>query len=320
MKITRFELNDISKYRGELMGIATILILLCHAPAHIPNMPSVIASLLSKCAYGVDIFLFLSGMGLWYSISKIDYKKDLWQWYKKRYVRILLPCLLVQILFISKPDFIHHILFFVGYSFYTNHDGFWFVDMLLPLYLITPILYKISTYRGGIMTLVILSILSLLICAIPNESSIIENTKQVMTRVPSFMIGFMVAKSIKNGKSINVFVATIVALVIFPLLSFIAKRYVSQDIMVGPFFLPLLILLLCSLLKPILTMGGEIWRFFGQISLESYLMNVSLSFILERYLDGMMPRYAIYHMSVILGVVIAYFICRISKMIIQKVL
>lgn len=148
-------LNIISKKRGELMGIATFFIILCHAPAHIPTMPSLLSDILGKFSYGVDVFLFLSGVGLCFSFSKVSTSTDLLLWYKKRFLRILLPCLIVQIVFLNKPNIISHILFLIGYSYYANHDGFWFVDMLIPLYLFTPVFCKIAQSKFGVLLLAI---------------------------------------------------------------------------------------------------------------------------------------------------------------------
>ena len=64
-----FNLNQISKYRAELMGVSTLLILLCHAAGNDVLMPKWLMYVVAQGQLGVDIFLFLSGMGLYYSLS-----------------------------------------------------------------------------------------------------------------------------------------------------------------------------------------------------------------------------------------------------------
>ncbi len=54
------------------MGIATLMIIACHAPASGVLMPRVISCLFTLGNYGVDIFLFLSGLGLSYSMNKLE--------------------------------------------------------------------------------------------------------------------------------------------------------------------------------------------------------------------------------------------------------
>lgn len=67
---SKFQLSKISEFRTELMGLSAILILICHSVAYI-EMPRVLHYSLSLGNIGVDLFLFLSGMGMWYSLSKM---------------------------------------------------------------------------------------------------------------------------------------------------------------------------------------------------------------------------------------------------------
>ena len=57
-------LSDISRYRGELMGIAMILIILFHVPL---ARADAFFGLHRLGNVGVDMFFFLSGMGLWFA-------------------------------------------------------------------------------------------------------------------------------------------------------------------------------------------------------------------------------------------------------------
>ena len=76
------KLNDISKFRTELMGISAIMILICHTPINGIKMPKLLEYILVQGQIGVDIFLLLSGMGLWYSLN--SYKGKLRYWYRNR--------------------------------------------------------------------------------------------------------------------------------------------------------------------------------------------------------------------------------------------
>lgn len=58
-------LNDLSKYRTQLMGVSAIMIIVCHAPGSGVVMPSWLGSFLTLGSFGNDVFLFLSGMGCW---------------------------------------------------------------------------------------------------------------------------------------------------------------------------------------------------------------------------------------------------------------
>lgn len=52
----------ISKYRTELMGLATIMILLCHAKPNGVILPDIILKLMGLGQYGVNIFFFFQDL------------------------------------------------------------------------------------------------------------------------------------------------------------------------------------------------------------------------------------------------------------------
>ena len=62
MSINRLELADFSRYRAALMGIAMLLIMFFHTNGLVRGT---LAFAINRCGnVGVDMFLFLSGMGL----------------------------------------------------------------------------------------------------------------------------------------------------------------------------------------------------------------------------------------------------------------
>lgn len=71
-----FELGKLSTYRTELMGISAILILVCHASGRGVILPFHLSTLLSFGNIGVDMFLLLSGIGLFYSLEKLYITKQ----------------------------------------------------------------------------------------------------------------------------------------------------------------------------------------------------------------------------------------------------
>ena len=75
--------NLISKFRLELMGFATIWVMLFHFRANMEIAP---IDWLSSVGYGgVDIFLYLSGFGLYYGYSKNENRRI---FYIRRFMRI----------------------------------------------------------------------------------------------------------------------------------------------------------------------------------------------------------------------------------------
>ena len=67
MKIPGIELNHISRFRNEHMGVAILIIILFHVA--LPRSDAFFG-LRRVGNIGVDIFLFLSGVGLWFSWAK----------------------------------------------------------------------------------------------------------------------------------------------------------------------------------------------------------------------------------------------------------
>ena len=134
-------LELLSKYRTPLMGIAALMIIAVHSCDYGVQMPNFIQRILMRGYLGVDIFLFLSGIGCYYSLSK---NGSCSKWYKKRLVRIFIPYTLIQIPFwayqisIGEFNIEKQLINFSTIGFWLHHVGAWYVALLIPLYLFTP--------------------------------------------------------------------------------------------------------------------------------------------------------------------------------------
>ena len=82
-------IHDLSRYRGELMGVAMLVVMLFHVGG---NRHETIWLCMGRCGnVGVDMFLFLSGIGLWYSLSSRPWggvRSRLSTFYRRRLLRI----------------------------------------------------------------------------------------------------------------------------------------------------------------------------------------------------------------------------------------
>ena len=76
-KCFKYNVKQISEYRTQLMGIATILIFIVHAPDNGVMMPNALKTICALGSLGVDLFLLLSGFGLWYSLNRLFIDKTL---------------------------------------------------------------------------------------------------------------------------------------------------------------------------------------------------------------------------------------------------
>src|SRR5574344_1126242 len=93
MRIKDIELGNISKYRAEQMGIAMLFIILFHVSLPRSDM---FFGLRRIGNIGVDMFLFLSGIGLWFSWMKNPSAKH---FFIRRYLRIYPAWLIIACLY-----------------------------------------------------------------------------------------------------------------------------------------------------------------------------------------------------------------------------
>lgn len=142
-------LENISKYRTALMGVAILGVMVAHCKGDWPV--SVFSKAVGLVCYSVFTggFLFLSGFGLYHSMHNDDHVAN---FYKKRVKRLMVPWLCVAspyfiytdlVLSSSLRDFLMHIstmAFWVD----GNYSGMWYISVILMLYLIYPLWHKIT--------------------------------------------------------------------------------------------------------------------------------------------------------------------------------
>lgn len=283
IKIDLINLELLSKYRTPLMGFSALLIIICHASSYHVEMPPVVRFLLSFGNVGVDIFLFLSGIGLWYSLNQGN-RGRLSKWYKKRFVRIFIPYVLIQIPFwgfsIIKGNFdlIDSLYEFSTIAFWVRHTGMWYVALLIPLYLLTPFLYKLLESTSHRIKLVIfLMILVLILCNLDIYSennlamNVIKNIQWAFGRTVSFIIGMAIAPVVKQGVKVNGLYIVLTTIILVPTLRLLGFGY---------YWSLFAVMVLCFVkILDYLSLKGRTYsflQFMGVISLESYLSNVYL--------------------------------------------
>ena len=319
------ELNDLSKFRTELMGFSTLLILICHSIAYV-EMPRILYYGLSLGNLGVDLFLFLSGMGMWYSIS--NYSRSEIHWYCDRYKKLFIPYL-VSLLPLEFVQFalgkqlehgIANWLFGItSLRFYVSHNAAWFIAALIPLYLFAPIFYKfIRLYHWK--ASIFLIILHYIILVIPLDFSsdlvnnICSNIQFVAIRATCFILGMALGKYIKEKKTISVL--WLLGLIAVGVVAVIITRHFVYGYFY--FTLPLLYLFI-YIIKHCCMQIGRFARFMGTISLESYIINGVLPKLLISLfvwlklpvVNNLLP----YLLSCVLGLLLGYVFHKISEKI-----
>lgn len=275
-----FDLSLLSKYRSQLMGLAALMIIICHMPAHHVSMPGIIAQIIAQGGLGVDIFLFLSGMGMWFSLKRHENKQWL-SWLKKRYVRVLVPYLLITIPAFAIRAFLNHWSFGLllwrlsTLSFWTEGWGAWFVSLIIVLYLITPVLFKLFYGVRKWVWLFILVSLTWSFSLLPIQGELFNNIQFGVTRIPCYLIGMASGDEIMKGVKIST-IKLLLSMAIILAVALALKGMLEMP--VSLFWIEgLLLLFISTLFIDIFFKRNYLVRFLnfmGMISLESYLTNV----------------------------------------------
>lgn len=328
---TTFKLADISTYRTQLMGIATMMIIICHAEASGVLIPGWLTRICNYGNYGVDIFLFLSGLGLSYSLNKLETNGGgIFIWYKKRYLRILIPYLIVYVpyciifLLLGKYSVVDSILCLSTLEYWLFHRGAWFVSLILVLYFIAPLLYmllsgnrRIAFALGMIAIIMVLGNISLKDFG---SNVIMANVQGALERTPSFIFGMVLAFYCKSQKSVSVF--WIIMLAILWIISSKVFHIAAVEWLLVPsiLYMSYYFLRLFNfqwIMKSI--------TFLGNISLESYLTNITLNSILLLLIPAYITssvfygRYLEYGIVVVIGLTSAFLIHQMSVSIMKKI-
>ena len=148
--------NSLSLYRSELMGVAILMIMFFHiekfhaVSEHPLISQSILYQFIQNGNSGVDVFVFLSGMGIYFAWSK---RPELLSFYRKRVLRILptylvisglywLILMLKRYLYLDLGSFIK--LWIANVSCYTwlteNCRVFWYIPFQIVLYLVSPLI------------------------------------------------------------------------------------------------------------------------------------------------------------------------------------
>ena len=195
--------NDLSKYRPFLYGFSTLWILLFHCGTQVPSegilLPFSYFQSFGNC--GVEIFLLLSGFGLYHSM---EMDPNIGTFYKKRLLRVFLPAFLAMSAFniVKGGTLLEYIgsSTFVGYWF--GIETVWYVAFILTMYLFYPFVYTLQ--KKSTRNAVILFLLSLLFSFFSETFHVVDKEIQRgISRIPAFLLGCLIAPSVISKKQVS---------------------------------------------------------------------------------------------------------------------
>jgi peptidoglycan/LPS O-acetylase OafA/YrhL len=302
-------MENITKYRTELMGIAILWVVLFHLPDLTKNasfLDSLIMFIQSIGYAGVDIFFFLSGFGLTFGWLRKQYKVS--EFYQRRILRILptywlwmfLLCI-GQITITRDFKVRGWIADLFGIGFLANKSyNHWFIPSIIICYLIFPLLIRLiektcENSKINSTRILLLSILPPLIISLALILIGANNLLIFSTRLPNFILGCFIAYFYlnRNENKINgkLFSFSLLALMfgIGSFLLYLTYTLTTNDLRqtYGLWWYPFifltfpLCLTLASLMDwtkintPIFIISPlmALLRFCGKYSLEIYLMH-----------------------------------------------
>ncbi len=211
-----FGWNHISVYRSALMGIFMIWIILFHNQFQWGNYKGILYQIIRYGNVGVDAFLFLSGVGLYYSFSggSGTIRDRIVPFYKKRLIRLLLPYCLFALpfyLWYCRGDVVLFFRSFFQVEFFANGSStFWFIPWILICYLAFPYIFVLQNHtilikkqpvsRNIITILMILLWFSMLILLKKTRQDIFQNLEVALTRGIVFILGCHCAKWVADSR------------------------------------------------------------------------------------------------------------------------
>lgn len=279
----RMNHDCVSKERTWVMGVSMLMIMLFHQ--HFLNS-SFFGFFHALGDRGVDIFFFLSGTGIYHSLSH----NNLPRYFSNRFWRIVPVVIIVGLLKFAYDGF-------SGSIFSCTFSGKWFIYGIVFCYLLAPFLYRLLNKSKRILfySIVLFCIGQFLVfeqfphfaCEIPlHRSLLFAFSYLVFPRLPAFVLGMILAAEpkIDMGKC-----RPVLTLVLLSICFTMTGGCLSMSDIVSPsarayvsfLFLPCL----PTLTQWVAVLGDKCRKlaaahigvvFFGTYSFEIYLIHVYL--------------------------------------------
>ena len=308
MKIPSIELANISRFRAEQMGAAMLFVILFHVALDRGDP----FYGLRRCGnVGVDIFLFLSGVGLWFSWVKTP---DVLRFYRRRLLRIVPTWIVVATAFYL-PDYLgarrfsHSIVDLIGditinWDFWLHDElTFWYVPAIMALYLVAPwytrLVQSRPVYRWLPLLMVIWCVMVQWVLPIHHAVGHIEI---FWSRVPIFFIGINFGEMVRTRRQLSSD-AVWLLLVTF-LMTFGTCLYLEQ-VRHGQFplfvermlyipFTVCTVLVMNRIFRRTPQWVNSLFRLVGALSLEAYLIHIHFVLVyVQPYHLGYWPTFLV---------------------------
>ena len=279
----RFDGSLFREYRDPIMGLAILIIVVFHFHPEANYL-----HLIDRYGWaGVDMFIFVSAIGLCYSLS---YKPQLLNFFKRRIVRIIptwwlfLTGIVVVSLIAHKshPGTIVELLcYYTGIGWWLNglfdapmfvYYYEWYVPTQLGLYLIFPLLFYIPRKYLPLVWTFILMCVELML-----RKEVLVSIYFSYSRLLTFLTGILffkffieeIPEKVKSRGYGHYVALCMLVIAILLRVSGLIKLMVFFSLI-----MPFTFYILASVLKAVKINGYPVLSYIGTISLEIYLVHV----------------------------------------------
>lgn len=267
------------KLTCQLKGIAIILVLL----AHMTLMYYLDLRMVGNFgAIGVDIFLILSGYGIYKSYLKNGISRE---FIIKRLKKIYLPFVIAvsfEVLWRMYRENVKYsmyklIIFFTGFDLERTLDGtYWYISFILLWYLIFSVIYKIS--KNKILNIILLFYFSYLFKLLRFVGPISDLSWQYSIHFIAFPVGVLIAnyeKKIVNLLTQNVYKLVILVLFIGSISVHYIFLYNKEYYWLYSFNVTMFFMVIAIFFQ-YLGFVSKLLDFIGRISYEIYLVEMQI--------------------------------------------
>lgn len=289
MAMFRFDLEVLSKRRTQIMGFAMLSVIYFHSGFDFSFIPPL--QLLKQWGdVGVDIFLVMSGIGIYHSLS---HKSNVPAYIRSRLRRILPAHLLVcgcwfffLDIILYRESFLTFLMDVTSLNFWINGRlTTWYLSSLLVMQFLTPAyagMWKRYPHMDRVIIPVVL-LLCLGITYIPALNQAFEHLLVFFYRIPAYLVGLSIGRRIcENRASVSVsapLVACIlgISICILAISSGLTPWYLRWVLRYAT-YLPIA-LILCGITVHL--PENRLFRYFGTRSLEIYLLHEKILWVIS---------------------------------------
>lgn len=327
--------NLLSQYRSELMGVAAILILVFHSIFFcfdlyngqniIANSLYVISSFLNV---GVEIFLIVSGIGLYYSYEKRPSFKD---YYCKRLVNVYLMLVIIRIFFNTLEGILFgfkplkdSVIGYLGLNYIFGIDNTdWYVSFIMIMYLLFPLIYKFvkkienSKWFGFIATLIPTILVAIILLIKDTE---FYNTYEVgISRVPIFFIGCCLGSFFKNKKNISIFIYGIALIGMVLKILRVSREVEIYSRLSSILFVFSVLVVVLIMFRFLPNSILKFLKFIGGMSLELYIIHGILYTALLNHYENYRLTW-VYILSIVVAFLLSIVFCKFRNAMVLNLL